>query len=81
MDWRKATRDELVVKSLHPVAYADAFAAALAQKYKCGLITADPEFRTIRNLQVSGALDWTSLNEGTNPTFAVTFSPCLGFPQ
>ena len=38
----------------HPIAYADAFAAALAYKYRCPLVTGDPEFRSIADLE----LDW-----------------------
>jgi predicted nucleic acid-binding protein len=37
-----------------PIAYADAFAAALAQKYNCPLVTGDPELRSVDRLE----LDW-----------------------
>jgi predicted nucleic acid-binding protein len=42
------------LKGSHPISYADAFAAALAQKYNCPLITGDPEFRSGDRLE----LDW-----------------------
>ena len=42
------------VKGAFPVAYADAFAAALAQKYNCPLVTGDPELRVVHELQI----DW-----------------------
>jgi predicted nucleic acid-binding protein len=47
--WNAAT-----LKSQHPIAYADAFAAALAQKYNCPLVTGDPELRRVDQLDV----DW-----------------------
>jgi predicted nucleic acid-binding protein len=47
--WQAAT-----LKALYPISYADAFAAALAQKHNCPLLTGDPEFRRVENL----ALDW-----------------------
>ena len=43
-----------VLKARYPIAYADALAAALAQKYRCPLVTGDPEFRSIADLE----LDW-----------------------
>jgi len=43
-----------LLKARCPIAYADAFAAALAQKHRCPLVTGDPEFRTIPGLE----LDW-----------------------
>jgi predicted nucleic acid-binding protein len=52
------TLDEIwaaaLLKGRYPIAYADAFAAALAQKYRCPLVTGDPEFRSIPDLE----LDW-----------------------
>jgi uncharacterized protein len=42
------------LKARFPIAYADAFAAALAQKYNCPLVTGDPEFRRVDQLK----LDW-----------------------
>ena len=46
--------DAALLKGQHPIAYTDAFAAALAQKYSCPLLTGDPEFQSIPDLQ----LDW-----------------------
>ena len=46
--------DAALLKAQFPIAYADAFAAALAQKCNCPLLTGDPEFRSIAHLQ----LDW-----------------------
>lgn len=43
-----------MLKSRFPIAYADAFAAALALKYNCPLVTGDPEFRRVDDLEV----DW-----------------------
>jgi len=42
------------IQGRFPMSYADAFAAALAQKYNCPLVTGDPEFRTVEQLD----LDW-----------------------
>jgi predicted nucleic acid-binding protein len=47
--WSAAT-----LKSQFPISYADAFAAALAQKYNCPLVTGDPEFRSVDQLEI----DW-----------------------
>ena len=46
--------DAALLKGQYPIAYADAFAAALAQKYRCPLVTGDPEFQSIAELE----LDW-----------------------
>lgn len=46
--------DAALLKGKYPIAYADAFAAALAQKYRCPLVTGDREFRTVSNLE----LEW-----------------------
>ena len=46
--------DAALLKGQYPIAYADAFAVALAQKYRCPLVTGDPEFRSIPELE----LDW-----------------------
>ncbi len=46
--------DAALLKGQYPIAYADAFAAALAQKYRCPLVTGDPDFRVIPDLD----LDW-----------------------
>lgn len=43
-----------ILKGRHPIAYADAFAAGLARKYQCPLVTGDPEMRSIADLE----LDW-----------------------
>ena len=52
------TADEIwnaaLLKGQYPIAYADAFAAALAVKYRGPLVTGDPEFRAVANLE----LDW-----------------------
>ena len=52
------TADEIweaaLLKGRYPIAYADAFAAALAHKYRCPLVTGDPELRSIAGLE----LDW-----------------------
>ena len=45
--WHAAT-----LKSRYPIAYADAFAAALAQKHHCPLVTGDPEFHSIEGLEL-----------------------------
>ena len=46
--------DAALLKAQYPIAYADAFAAALAHKYRCPLVTGDPELRSIAGLE----LDW-----------------------
>lgn len=46
--------DAASLKGRFPIAYADAFAAALAQKYKCPLVTGDPELRSVDELE----LEW-----------------------
>jgi uncharacterized protein len=68
-DWRESSRtlpvtveaptvdeiwDAALLKGRYPIAYADAFAAAMAHKYRCPLVTGDPEFRVIAGLE----LDW-----------------------
>jgi predicted nucleic acid-binding protein len=45
------------LKGRFAIAYADAFAAALAQKYNCPLVTGDPELRQVDQLE----LDWIAL--------------------
>ena len=37
------------IKAQHPLAYADAFAAALAQLKHATLVTGDPEFKTLES--------------------------------
>jgi ribonuclease VapC len=46
--------DAAVLKGSYSIAYADAFAVALALKHRCPLVTGDPELQSIPNLQ----LDW-----------------------
>lgn len=46
--------DAAVLKGRYPIAYADAFAATLAQKYGCPLCTGDPELQRVAGLE----LDW-----------------------
>ncbi|HTD55248.1 MAG TPA: PIN domain-containing protein [Silvibacterium sp.] len=46
--------DAAILKSLYPISFADAFAAALAQKHSCSLVTGDPELRSVSGLE----LDW-----------------------
>ena len=46
--------DAALLKGKYPIAYADAFAAALAQKHRCPLVTGDSDFRAITDLE----LDW-----------------------
>jgi uncharacterized protein len=46
--------DAALLKGKYRIAYADAFAAALAQKLQCPVVTGDPEFRVISGLQ----LEW-----------------------
>jgi predicted nucleic acid-binding protein len=50
------------LKARFPIAYADGFAAALAQKYNCPLVTGDPEFRRVDQLE----LDWIGGNNAAN---------------
>lgn len=40
------------LKGQYPISYADAFAAALARKHDCQLVTGDPEFRSIKQLSL-----------------------------
>jgi predicted nucleic acid-binding protein len=47
------------IKAGFPIAYADAFAAALSRKYACPLMTGDPEFRLVDRLE----LDWIGRND------------------
>jgi len=42
------------LKAIFPIAYADAFAVALAQKHGCPLVTGDSEFRSVDRLEI----DW-----------------------
>lgn len=38
------------LKGIHPIAYADAFAATTAQANRCPLVTGDPELRVLERL-------------------------------
>ena len=38
-----------MLKAQHPIAYADAFAAATAKALQCPVVTGDPEFRRLAN--------------------------------
>jgi predicted nucleic acid-binding protein len=40
-------RQAAIYKATHRMAYADAFAAALAKEYKAELVTGDPEFKPL----------------------------------
>ena len=51
-----------LLKGRFPIAYADGFAAALAQKYNCPLVTGDPEFRRVDQLE----LDWIGVGDRPN---------------
>jgi predicted nucleic acid-binding protein len=42
------------LKGQYAISYADAFAAGLAHKYDCPLVTGDKEFRRVAHLE----LDW-----------------------
>ena len=68
-DWRTLSRslpvtlevptlDEIwnaaALKGQYAISYTDAFAAALALKYECPVVTGDKEFRSIPNLE----LEW-----------------------
>jgi uncharacterized protein len=44
--------DAATLKGRFPIAYADAFAAALALKHQCPIVTGDPEFRSIDRLEI-----------------------------
>ena len=41
-----------VLKGGFRISYADAFAAALARKHSCPLVTGDPEFRSVDDLEL-----------------------------
>jgi predicted nucleic acid-binding protein len=51
IEFFQVTRERVLaaahLKARHPIAYADAFAAALAQEQSATLVTGDPEFRTL----------------------------------
>jgi ribonuclease VapC len=48
------TWNAALLKVQFPISYADAFAAALAQKCNCPLVTGDADFRSVDQLE----LDW-----------------------
>ena len=50
--------DAAMLKSEWPISYADAFAAAMAFKYNCPVITGDPEFRKVKGLRI----EWVGPN-------------------
>ena len=41
-----------LLKGRYPIAYADAFGAALAQNRRCPLVTGDPELRSVADLEL-----------------------------
>ena len=43
-------REAAEIKAGHPIAYAGAFCAALAQRHKGRILTGDPEFKTVEKL-------------------------------
>ncbi len=48
-------REAAEIKSGHPIAYADAFCTALAQRHQGRVLTGDPEFKTVEKLV---AIQW-----------------------
>jgi ribonuclease VapC len=38
------------IKAEHPISYADAFAASLAQELQASLVTGDPEFEAVKQI-------------------------------
>jgi predicted nucleic acid-binding protein len=47
-----------LLKGQFPLSYADALAAALAQKHNCPVVTGDPEFRSVKDLKI----EWVGNN-------------------
>ena len=43
-------REAAEIKAEHPIAYADAFCAALAQRHQGRILTGDPEFKAIEKV-------------------------------
>lgn len=43
-------REAAEIKARHPIAYADAFCAALAQRHRGRILTGDPEFKVVEKL-------------------------------
>jgi len=50
-------REAAEIKAGHPIAYADAFCAALAHRHKGQILTGDPEFKAIEKLV---SIQWLS---------------------
>jgi ribonuclease VapC len=48
------------LKSLHPISYADCFAAALAQQLDAAVVTGDPDFQ---QLEGRVAIEWLPADE------------------
>jgi uncharacterized protein len=53
-----------MLKAQHPIAYADAFAAATAQQLQVPVVTGDPEFRRLERLVT---IAWTTDQRPTPP--------------
>lgn len=51
--------DACEIKAFHPLSYADAFAAALAKRQHCPLLTGDPEFKPLEKEAVI-KIQWLS---------------------
>lgn len=49
---RAATLAAAKIKAMHPIAYGDCFAAALAIKNKCPVVTGDNEFKLIKDISI-----------------------------
>jgi ribonuclease VapC len=45
--------DAALLKGRYPIAYADGFAAALARKHRCPLVTGDAELRSVAGLELA----------------------------
>jgi predicted nucleic acid-binding protein len=43
-------REAAEIKARHPIAYADAFCAALAQRHRGRILTGDPEFKVVEKM-------------------------------
>jgi ribonuclease VapC len=43
-------REAAEIKARHPIAYADAFCTALAQRHRGRILTGDPEFKVVEKL-------------------------------
>ncbi|MDP1809606.1 MAG: type II toxin-antitoxin system VapC family toxin [Actinomycetota bacterium] len=49
---RAATLAAAKIKAVNPIAYGDCFAAALAIKNKCPVVTGDKEFKLIKDISI-----------------------------